>query len=275
MEQKRSARVCRWDEFIWNRYPLASTDPFGTDQQGQVDGNARYRDQHAFPNCPDKKRAQIRSKGLQYSCRCGWIDWGHAGGRTDKPSPGLEDFRDVWRKLQNFASQPRGSKGYVCYGTSQTKFGISTGITKCYYVMTGLSDSELKCAAWGIFKEVQEAFERHQQSQEPFNQSGFSPEDLTSDLILFLRATNPELTSDKIRNLCGVIEDVDDNLYLCNRTDWRTKNQIWSHPLNCSTPSEICDAGTKRMPEELRIPECSPSGRGVNWGPKIQPGGRS
>jgi YD repeat-containing protein len=252
------------------RGAINGIDPYGTDDQmlnyAPSIHNLVKPQPYPYANCPEKKRAQIAIKGLQYSCSCGWIDWGHAGCPNNQPSAGLKDFLQVWERIKSFASQPGGKKGYVCYGASHSKFGIGIEISICYYVKTGLSDSESRCAAWGIFKEVQEAFEQHQASLPYFNQSGFSPEDLSSDLLLFLRATNPDLTNDRIRTICGVIEDIKDNLQLCSETDWGTRNRKWDRASYCNAPAEICEEGTKTMPKELSLPDCNPSGRNVNWG---------
>ena len=139
----------------------------------------------------------------------------------------------------------------------------------CFYVHSGLSDNEIRCAAWGIFRKVQETFEKHQANMPILNSSGQSPEDLPSDLILFHRVIGGNtLTADKIKELCGVISNVDRNLELYKTFPWEQKNPYWT-PVLCTHAQKDCeDDQTPEfavMPKELKAPFCDPDGEGPNW----------
>ena len=187
-------------------------------------------------SCSSGKRAQIMDGTLQYSCKCGWIDWTHAGSKKDKPTAGgLIDFLKVWKQIQEIAKQPRGGPpGQVCYGTSMKKGVITSGVSACFWVSPGLSEKEMKCAALGIFAYIQTKFEKHQRDFPTVEHSGFSPEDFPSDLIMFLRATSDlTLTVAQIGELCGVQKDKLENLKLCEAFDWETRNFEWE-PVRCA-----------------------------------------
>lgn len=73
-----------------------------------------------------------------------------------------------------------------------------------------MNAKQMQCSAWYIFKYVEERFEKRQLGQTgPFG-SGFSPEDLPSNLILFHRMVYG-LSRVDINSLCGVITKVNDN----------------------------------------------------------------
>ncbi len=224
-----------------------------------------------YANCPAKKQAQIRAGKLQYSCKCGWIDWTHAGGpekNREKQGTALRDLVDLIQKMRELAKQPRGDSGRLCYGTSQQVPGglVNSGVQVCFYVSTGLSQKEIECAAWEMFQVVQYKFESHQCV---FGVgSGFSPEDLPSDLLLFRRALNGLSDADVNAQCAPVFASVQQNLALCTTFDWNAKNTDWN-PIPCSAAASLCNgdssSGLLEMPKTLAPPRCDPSGEGNTW----------
>ena len=102
----------------------------------------------------DGNSAIGRKYGLIYTKRCGWIDLGHAMGR---------------KRL------------------------LKAGVLKKYDVKKGLNDSQKKSVALSIFLDVSHAFENLQSNWlfRLVTDSGYSAEDLVSNLIGFYRAVYP------------------------------------------------------------------------------------
>ena len=121
--------------------------------------------------------------------------------------------------------------------------------------------------AWNIFREVSEKFEEHQSWVGlPGNDSGFSPEDLISNLLLFQRVTNG-VTREEIKKLCGVIESKQDNYDLYDAFDWsqravrRDGPGVGSPWKALAFPScNQCPPGKPTFPDKL-----SPPGGGGNY----------
>ena len=172
-------------------------------------------------------RDQIENSTLQYSCNCGWIDWNHAGDKAKDVAKNL--FNDVWNSINGANVQMGTGTRVVCYQQTQSKLGASTGYRKCYWIKEGMTAQQKRSVAWSIFKEVSEKFEEHQSwVGNPWNNSGFSPEDLISDLLLFQRVTTG-VTRAQIEQLCGVIKGKQDNYDLFDAFDW-SKRAIRSEP---------------------------------------------
>ena len=136
----------------------------------------------------DGKTKDIEKKiyGLIYTCRLGWVDLGHAN-----PAGALKLWNDI---LKEAGKKSKDGKGFqLTYGQTMSKFKLTVGFTKDYYIPKGLSKSEKESVALAIFMEVSLGFETLQSSF-PYNKttdSGFSAEDLVSDLLGFYRAVRP------------------------------------------------------------------------------------
>jgi hypothetical protein len=124
--------------------------------------------------------------GLIYTCACGWIDLGHA--RPD-------GARALWSQISNgtnhVSSDGTGFK--VSYSQFMRKAGVGVGMSRAYWVRKNLSRAEKESVALSIFMEVSKGFETLQDSW-PFKwgtDSGFSAEDLMSNLVGFYRAVRP------------------------------------------------------------------------------------
>lgn len=184
-----------------------STDPLRF-----FDGDNLYQYVHNRPvilRDPSGMSSRVDiGKSLFFSCNCGWIDWTHAGsaGGLWKNQLGKLAYRE---RIALRSLQGPGRKNYkVTSGQGQRDpffdYEIDK-VTKSYFVrygQTGLSDVERESIALGIWKEVSEAFEKHQNS---LNQSsGFSVEDLPSDLIGLYREID-KFTKTQIEKMCGKV----------------------------------------------------------------------
>ena len=136
----------------------------------------------------------IRKYGLIYTSECGWIDLGHAN-PDGRP---FECARSLWDQITRQTSftrcLPQNGPARIQYGQTMKKFGVSTGETRKYDVDRILaSQEEQKSIALAIFLDVSKAFEAYQANWffKHVTDSGYSVEDLVSDLVGFYRAVNP------------------------------------------------------------------------------------
>lgn len=154
----------------------------------------------------DGSLAENRRGGLVYTKKCGWIDLGHA-----RPS----GANDLWDKIKNERAAPendlqkhliqkarneilgnrRSSYFVIRYGQmmSAPLIDFNAGVGKYYAVKKGLSLGEKQSVALAIFLAVSHAFESFQQIwlARAFTNSGYSVEDMISNLLGFYRAMNP------------------------------------------------------------------------------------
>jgi RHS repeat-associated protein len=174
----------------WNAYIYAYNTPLNTvDPTGMV------------PSCGDT---------CSYSCRCGWIDWSHAGPRTART---IKD-----RILTDVTG---GSPDYFVLHTGLASVLPPTeGLA---VVRKNLSLQERKEVALGIFMSLEEEVENAHYLFEalqtemlglPLTHSGYSLEDLPSDLISFYVAwmteeglvdTEDSTATDKLKDIVGPI----------------------------------------------------------------------
>jgi len=126
----------------------------------------------------------FKDYGLIYTCLSGWVDLGQA-----RPAK----VRSLWSKLVGEAGQrSRKHPGFkVQYSQPPSRY--SKNITKNYYVRSGLSSVERESVALAIFMEVTYGFQTVQ-TEFPYGwttDSGFSAENLVSNIIGFYRAVRP------------------------------------------------------------------------------------
>jgi hypothetical protein len=135
----------------------------------------------------DGGSASGRKYGLIYTKRCGWIDLGHAN---------PEGANSLWQQVLKEKDSGGSKAGYfrVAYKQMMGRKNLfKVGVLKKYDVKKGLNDSQKKTVALSIFLDVSHAFES-MQSNWLFRQrtnSGYSAEDLVSNLIGFYRAVYP------------------------------------------------------------------------------------
>lgn len=136
----------------------------------------------------DGSRAIVSKYGLIYTKKCGWIDLGHAN---------PEGANSLWQQVLNEKDSGGAKAGYFRVNYKQMmgrKNLFKVGILKKYDVKKGLDDNQKKSVALSIFLDVSHAFEGLQ-SNWLFRQatnSGYSAEDLVSNLIGFYRAIYPD-----------------------------------------------------------------------------------
>jgi hypothetical protein len=171
--------------------------------------------------------SQIAGKkyGLVYTEKCGWIDLGHANPKSAS---------DLWRSvqatqtvvntgrgtlspMQGRPTEGGGTTGRISYSQRMAKWGLSMSRSQSYYISPGLTEGQLRSIALKIFMDVSLKFEAGQSSF-PYNlatDSGFSAEDLVSDLVGFYRAVLPPLSDDQ------------DYVKLCEPVSKKEAESIW------------------------------------------------
>ncbi len=125
--------------------------------------------------------------GLIYTKKCGWVDLGHAN---------PEGALILWRQMQNEKDSSSVTVGYfrVTYKQMMGRNNLfKVGIIKKYDVKKGLSIADKKSVALSIFLDVSHSFESMQSNWlfRVVTNSGYSAEDLASNLIGFYRAVEP------------------------------------------------------------------------------------
>jgi RHS repeat-associated protein len=149
-------------------------------------------------------------KKLEYSCNCGWIDWGHA--KPDNASSLINRIinKDGKRSKTGMGFYIRGemTMGRTIFGKY---FGLAAGDN--YYVPLGLRPDEGIGVGLGIFKDYAMIFEKYQARFLPSQSSSFSEEDLPSDIISYYIAASNHgsmitriLDETVVRELCKVVD---------------------------------------------------------------------
>jgi len=137
----------------------------------------------------------IRKYGLIYTNQCGWIDLGHA----NPEGKGFAGALSLWRQIRSQTSckervHEKAPARIIFSQSMQNRFGAKAGVTRRYEVQRHLSSEyEQKSIALAIFIDVSTAFEGLQANWffRHVTDSGYSSEDLVSNLIGFYRAVNP------------------------------------------------------------------------------------
>lgn len=139
-------------------------------------------------------------------------------------------------------------------------FALKDTYQRHYFVSDGLTRPEKESAALGIYKEVAEGFEGLQSRfyYEWFMDSGFSEEDLPSDLIGFYMAVRG-YTPTWIKEMCSVVDNVEATKELYQIIGGLTRSRTWDPTdYNGFTP---CCIGKLEWPRELDTIKPSPKGR--------------
>jgi hypothetical protein len=145
-----------------------------------------------LPNSKGKRR-------LSYTCRAGWIDWGHGSAEnafnlrknllSQKSFPELPQWHNVQVAIDT--GMGRVPAFIFRFQEEMGKFGIKIRDGYLWAVQKGLSKTQLEQVAFRIFMETSMKFEQLQGSF-PYSifsgNSSFSGEDLVSNLVGFYRA---------------------------------------------------------------------------------------
>jgi hypothetical protein len=135
---------------------------------------------------------------LSYTCRAGWVDWGHASAEgparfkrnliAEKSFPGNPLWHNVQVEIDT--GMGRVPAFIIQHQEEMTKFGLTAKAGHLWAVQKGLTMQQREQVAFRIFMDTSMSFEAMQSSfpYVLFTDSGFSGEDLVSNLIGFYRA---------------------------------------------------------------------------------------
>lgn len=129
-----------------------------------------------------------------YTCRCGWIDKGHARSKivVGKPTLGA---RSLWKQvIEESGKKSLTGKGFKVTFREQmglTIAGVSivAGEEESFFVRSGLTLSQKESVALAIFLHVSEKFESLQETLKL--SSAYGADDLPSNLVGFYDALRP------------------------------------------------------------------------------------
>jgi len=210
-------------------------------------------------------KKDIDTGRLVYTCNCGWIDTGHANpGKSRRPYIGAVA---LWEQIEKEnGRRSKDANGFlVQYRQDMRTLIFGVGEDGMYFVQYGLTRAQKESVALAIFIEISLRFENMQASF-PYNlgtDSGFSQEDLVSNLVGFYLAIRPGK----------------DYMQLCKPVSIEESHKIWerygsvgSHKNRSFTPVlHPCDACKKKpaFPQELQAIHPAVKGRFYrNWEPK-------
>lgn len=206
---------------------------------------------------------------LSYTCRAGWVDWGHAlPGSANSLKKQIDNERTNLSLLANVKIDWAGTPAYiVVYGQAMGNKQIRVSTDRHYIVKKGLSADEKQKVALGIFKDASHTFEA-MQGQGLFGyvtgHSSYSPEDLVSNFIGFVRAYRG-ISEEKMRTLLGEVS-VDESMRL-----WEEHLPDGFKGLKNKTmkpilfPSKECDASGSSLGMPAIFDTFSISPPGKSW----------
>ncbi len=205
--------------------------------------------------------------GLIYTCNCGWLDRGHSSTKATRPNIGVPSLWDKLVTERGFSETVDGRRpGFVVsYAQDAVKKVLGMkfypGVTNTYVVARRLSNVQKQQVALAIFKEVSMAFEGEQDSwlarKLTGTDSGFSEEDLVSDLISFYRTLFPKLDVDV---LCKPVS------VEASRRVWNTSGRPGANKNRTFTPRfRPCDEcqPSPAFPKEFQT--ITPAKKGVHF----------
>lgn len=138
---------------------------------------------------------------LIYTCNCGWIDLGHlqsVESHRNRYASAAYLWKDILHE-RGIGIPGHSDSHLIQYKQSMGRFGLTQEFAKFYLVKKGLSLSAKRSVALAIFMEVSMGFESLQASMSLLTDSGFSQEDLVSNLIGFYMVVHGALDW---KNLC-------------------------------------------------------------------------
>ncbi|HVK18735.1 MAG TPA: hypothetical protein VM533_17520 [Fimbriiglobus sp.] len=204
-------------------------------------------------------------KGLIYTCRCGWIDIGHANPASKYPNQGAVN---LWANVNDETGE-RSRNGAWHKVTHKIMMGMrkkipgfgwevdgTFGPTRHYAVRVGLSTAEKEEVALAIFMDVSIAAEELQGTFWPVSDSSFSGEDLLSNLIGFYDAVRrPDFNKLFLYQSCLPVSKAAALMV------WDTHGSIGTHKVRefnrpLLFPCRDCPGGGPRFPMPgLPLPE--------------------
>jgi hypothetical protein len=219
----------------------------------------------------EKYRAAIRAGRIIYTCNAGWIDMTHAFTETRRNRFGV-GARSLWNQItaeSGYKSKAPGENGFlVVYRQDAQVVGFlpTVGVTRKYFVQYGLPVSRQEQIAMAIFQEVSLEFEALQAYGAAIGRgdSSFEPADLTSNLLGFYKIIRPELTQERILQLCGKLsikQSLDIlSLYPGTFSSEKYKNKRFTPRF---FPNRYCNCTNPVLPAELRA--ITPAVKGTDF----------
>jgi hypothetical protein len=163
-------------------------------------------------------RIDVLNDRLTYSCNCGWIDKVHAGlGSYSKRHPDKEEgMRNLWDQLsseRNVTQEKlQGLPAFEVHWKQSMQiligntFGARSSYRGSYLVQRSLPLPRKKAIALRVMLDVAYKFEAIQATS-PYsfwNDSGFSQEDLVSDMIAFYSVVDG-IGDEHVYSMCRVV----------------------------------------------------------------------
>lgn len=159
------------------------------------------------------KRTDIEPNGngfraLSYTRRCGWIDWGHASPRNARALLAniIAEGRSSLELAEARVELVKRPAFLIQHSEAMGAFGFRAESSSYFAIVRGLSPQEKRSVALSVFLASSIKFEQ-MQSSPPFSLfigSGFSAEDLTSNLVGFYAALY-HIAGPQLRQICGEV----------------------------------------------------------------------
>ena len=167
---------------------------------------------------------------LIYTCNCGWIDLGHlqsVESHRNRYASAAYLWKDILHE-RGIGIPGHSDSHLIQYKQSMGRFGLTQEFAKFYLVKKGLSLSAKRSVALAIFMEVSMGFESLQASMSLLTDSGFSQEDLVSNLIGFYMVVHGALDW---KNLCKPVSTE------ASLAVWDANGPVGSHKTKSSSRS--------------------------------------
>lgn len=219
--------------------------------------------------------------GLIYTCNCGWLDLGHLTPTNPRKEIGAENlwrqltdegnavlkteckriiFNDAACKTDPYYRFPDGKTGFlVHYRQDHERKPFKPGSEGKYVVKHGLMPGQKKSVALAIFMEISFRFENLQSLFTAATDSGFSREDLISNLIGFYIGINEVQRLDILKKCYPVSAESAYVIWDRDGAVGKNKNTEWKPRLaedvlvETDTACEVeCINQPKKLPGELQ-----------------------
>jgi hypothetical protein len=198
----------------------------------------------------DGMAAAGRKYGLIYTRKCGWVDLGHANG---------QGALELYRSIEAVNKSPNQFRSFY-YSQGMGNRWVAVKVVQRYSLTARLTRAQVKSVALGVFMSVSKDFEGMQDNVywRQFTDSGFSAEDLVSNLIGFYRAVEAP------RDFIALCEPVsrEEALYVWDTYGavGQNKNRDFSPYLYPTNPSSRLGPLRISLPPFLRTITAEPPG---------------
>jgi hypothetical protein len=201
---------------------------------------------------------------LSDTCRCGWVDWGHAlPGSAVQLKRQIDSEQSGSTRLNRMNITLEDSPAYIlAYGQEMGAGPIRVSTIRHWVVKRNLSPQQRESVALAIFLKASFQFERLQGSF-PFSTvsgaSSFSPEDLVSNLIGFYNAFRL-IPESRMRQICNEV-GVDESYHVWDEYLPNGFNGLRNQTLRpIHFPCQECAAGDTTFPSMFSSIQAAPEG---------------